>query len=237
MCRCVSIIPGITMPPRASISSVPSGTSSGAPTASDGVAHDEDVGVFEHAGAVDGDQVPPRNTIGRSAAKSSARGGTGLVMESSSLSDVAGAVASAGPRVFGCALRRPFARSRRQPGRRGCSCPTCRGCRAGTSVAATMSSIVASSPPGVRARSRRSRRSSRPERAVADDAGVDRVHPNRRELQRHRAGESVDAAVDGRDGGRAGVGASFARPPKSTMPVSRDSTRRPISACTVSVYR
>src|SRR5690349_18117017 len=33
MCRCVSIIPGITMPPLASISSVPSGTSRWGPTA------------------------------------------------------------------------------------------------------------------------------------------------------------------------------------------------------------
>ncbi len=32
-----------------------------------------------------------------------------------------------------------------------------------------------------------------------------------------------------------GYGASFARPPKSTMPVSRDSTSRPTSAWTVSV--
>ena len=34
MCRCVSIIPGITMPPVASISVVPSGTSRCGPTAS-----------------------------------------------------------------------------------------------------------------------------------------------------------------------------------------------------------
>ena len=33
MCRCVSIIPGMTMPPEASISKLPSGTSSAGPTA------------------------------------------------------------------------------------------------------------------------------------------------------------------------------------------------------------
>src|SRR4051794_33777781 len=34
MCRCVSIMPGMTMPPEASISNVPSGTSRSGPTAS-----------------------------------------------------------------------------------------------------------------------------------------------------------------------------------------------------------
>ena len=45
----------------------------------------------------------------------------------------------------------------------------------------------------------------RPERAVADDAGVDRVDPTRTQLLHERSGEADDAAVHGADGRRARI--------------------------------
>ena len=48
-------------------------------------------------------------------------------------------------------------------------------------------------------------RLARPERAVADDAGVERVDADRCELDGQRMHEAADAAVDGRHSGRARV--------------------------------
>src|SRR6185312_11483055 len=72
MCRCVSIIPGITMPPLASISSAPSGASSRGPTAA---ILSPVTSTFASARMVWASSmvstVPPRNTTGRPAATSS----------------------------------------------------------------------------------------------------------------------------------------------------------------------
>src|SRR5947209_2757 len=65
MWRCVSIIPGITMPPRASISAVPSGTSSRGPTA---VMRSPTTRTSASGSTVDASSmvstVPPRRTTG-----------------------------------------------------------------------------------------------------------------------------------------------------------------------------
>src|SRR5713226_810968 len=78
MCRCVSIIPGITMPPLASISSAPSGASSRGPTAailSPVTSTSVSVRTVWASSMVS--TVPPRSTTGRPAATS------GFVMETS----------------------------------------------------------------------------------------------------------------------------------------------------------
>src|SRR2546421_632122 len=71
MCRCVSIIPGITMPPLASTSSVPSGTSRRGPTAairSPVTSTSAPVRTVCASSMVS--TVPPRSTTGRPAASS-----------------------------------------------------------------------------------------------------------------------------------------------------------------------
>ena len=77
------------------------------------------------------------------------------------------------------------------------------------SDASTISSIVTVRPIGVRAavRSSTSGLAAHSGR-VADDARVDRVDADRRELDRQRADEARDAAVHRRDRRRAGVGPS-----------------------------
>src|SRR4051812_17636942 len=66
MCRCVSIIPGITRPPEASISNVPSGTSRPGPTASIRwpTTRTSVSARTDRPGSM-GRTVPPRKTIGR----------------------------------------------------------------------------------------------------------------------------------------------------------------------------
>src|SRR2546430_1314752 len=79
MCRCVSIIPGITMPPLASISSEPSGASSRGPTAailSPVTSTSASARIVWASSMVS--TVPPRSTTGRPAATSS-----GFVIETS----------------------------------------------------------------------------------------------------------------------------------------------------------
>src|SRR4051794_20731875 len=66
MWRCVSIMPGMTMPPEASISSAPSGTSSPGPTASmrSPTTSTSPSSTTSWASFIVS-TVPPRNTIGR----------------------------------------------------------------------------------------------------------------------------------------------------------------------------
>ena len=87
-------------------------------------------------------------------------------------------------------------------------CPRRRGCAAGTAPRrrcrpssrarrpAFASVYPSSTPAGLR----------RPERAVADDPRMQRVDPDRRELERERGHEPLHPAVDRRHRRRAGVG-------------------------------
>src|SRR3712207_1025609 len=83
MCRWVSIIPGMTMPPRASISWVPSGTSSAVPTAAirSPTTRTSAPGRTVHASSMVS-TVPPRRTTGRPAS-GGAPAGSGWVIASS----------------------------------------------------------------------------------------------------------------------------------------------------------
>ena len=102
--------------------------------------------------------------------------------------------------------------------------------------APTISSVVTGRPIGVRARDRLEHlRLVGPLGRVADDAGMDRVDADRRELHGEGAHEPFDAAVDGRDRRRARV-----RPPQRQAAEEEDrarpASRRGASAWTTSVY-
>ncbi len=60
-------------------------------------------------------------------------------------------------------------------------------------------------PSGERVRDDGVERFARPERAVADDAGMDGVHPDRRQFDRQRADHANNSGVDGADRRRARV--------------------------------
>jgi hypothetical protein len=71
MCRCVSIMPGSTMPPAASISTVPAGTSSAGPTAAiRSPSTSTSAPSSTRCASSIGSTVPPRRTTGRPVAKS-----------------------------------------------------------------------------------------------------------------------------------------------------------------------
>src|SRR4029450_2243604 len=84
MCRWVSIIPGMTMPPEASTSCVSSGTSSRGPTAA---IRSPTTSTSQSTRTVDASSmvstVPPRNTTGRPGTGASASGAEGVIESSS----------------------------------------------------------------------------------------------------------------------------------------------------------